>query len=56
MQLESQCFNRGTVGLHAGGDVHLIAGALGGQGHGQPMGAEIPILGDQIEQAPGGLQ
>ena len=49
MQLEAKRLDGCAIGLHTGGHMHLIAGALGGQRHGQPVRAEIPVLGNQIE-------
>ena len=39
--------------LQPGGDMDLVAGLLGGAGHGQAMRQEIPVLGDDIEDAGG---
>ena len=52
MQRDSQVFNGRAIGPHTGGDMHFIAGLLSSQRHRQPVRAEIPVLGDQIEQPP----
>ena len=32
-------------------DMHLVAGSLGGARHGQAVGKEVPVLGDDVEDA-----
>ena len=43
----------GLAMFDSGRDMHLVARRLGGAGHRQPMRQEIPVLGDDIEDARG---
>ena len=51
METKSFGLDRRAMAVDMGCDVHLESGVAGGTGHRQAMRDEIPILGDQIDQA-----
>ena len=53
MERKTFGFDGRAMAVNMGGDVHLVARVARGAGHRQAMRDEIPIFGDQVDQARG---
>ena len=51
MGREAFMLDAGAPVFHSGRNMHLIARRLGRPGHGQPVRQEIPVFGDDVENA-----
>jgi hypothetical protein len=54
MEQKTFGFNRGAMAVDAGGNMHLVSGVARGASHRQAMRDEVPILGDQVDEARSG--